>query len=163
MKYQPNRNYKSNDDVQTPPELCERIVNHFKPRGRILEPAAGDGNFVEAISKFNSDVSICEIKKGIDFLSFPLVRVEYDWIITNPPWSKIREFLCKSMSGAKNIVFLMTINHLWTKARIRDIKENNFGIKEIFLVDMPKSFPQSGFQLGAIHLKYKYNGSIKIN
>ena len=46
----------------------------------------------------------------------------------------------------------MTINHLWTKARIREIKKYNYHIKEIALVDYPEHWPNSGFQLGVIHL-----------
>ena len=36
MRFQPNRDYVSNDDIQTPVELAERIVEYFKPTGRIL-------------------------------------------------------------------------------------------------------------------------------
>jgi hypothetical protein len=51
-----------------------------------------------------------------------------------------------------NIVFLITVNHIFTKARLRDIEEAGFCVKEILLIDTPKNFPQSGFQLGAIYL-----------
>ena len=43
MKSQPNRNYDSNDDVQTPPDLARRIVEHFQPGGTVLEPCKGEG------------------------------------------------------------------------------------------------------------------------
>lgn len=155
MKCQPNRDYVSNDDVQTPIELAERIVNHFKPSGEILEPCKGEGNFI----RFMPDAQWCEIKENRDFFKF---QCRVDWIVTNPPWSLIRTFLRHAMTVSDNIVFLMTINHLWTKARIRDIKEFGFGIKEICLVDMPATFPQSGFQLGAIHLQRGYSSDVKI-
>ncbi len=57
------------------------------------------------------------------------------------------------MSVANNVYFLFTINHLWTKARLRDIMEFDFGIKEILIFDTPKEFPQSGFQLGMVHIQ----------
>ena len=41
-----------------------------------------------------------------------------DWIITNPPWSQIRRFLQHALSLADHVVFLFTINHLWTRARL---------------------------------------------
>ena len=43
-------------------------------------------------------------------------------------------------------------NHLWTRARLRDLKAAGFGLREIVLIDIPQSFPQLGFQLGASHL-----------
>lgn len=45
MHYQTNRNYVSNDEVQTPPALAHRIVRHFRPCGRGLEPCCGEGTF----------------------------------------------------------------------------------------------------------------------
>jgi hypothetical protein len=42
------------------------------------------------------------------------------------------------------------------------MQEAGFGIKEIALVEMPKEFPQSGFQLGAIHLKRKWKDQITL-
>lgn len=161
MRSQPNRDYVSNDDVQTPPALARRLVGHFAPTGRILEPCRGRGNFLKLLP----GADWCEIKRGRDFLAVDPAAVpggRYDWIITNPPWSQIRAFLQQSMRLADNIVFLMTVNHVWTKARLRDIRAAGFGLKEIVLVDMPRTFPQSGFQLGAIHIARGYTGPLTL-
>lgn len=155
MRYQPNRDYDSNDDVQTPSELAKRIVDHFKPKGKVLEPCRGDGNFL----KWMPGAQWCEIKEDRDFFTW---SKRVDWVVTNPPWSLIRRFLQHAMVHADNIVFLVTVNHLWTKARIRDIGEFGFGIREICLLEMPKTFPQSGFQLGAIYLRRGWTGEIKL-
>jgi hypothetical protein len=154
MKSQPNRNYKSDDEIMTPEYLAEALVNHFKPCGRILEPCKGTGNFLKFLPK---DTLWCEISEGKNFFDF---NEEVDWIITNPPWSQVRKFLQHSLNISKNICFLLTINHLWTKARIRDIKEAGFGIKEIVIFDTPDNFPPLGFQVGMIHLQAKYSGDI---
>ena len=170
MKSQANRNYKSNDEVQTPINLAVGIMNHFKPTGKILEPCRGDGNFIEAYETYNLIIQLenkeeikwgyCEINENKDFFDW---TEKVDWIITNPPWSQIRKFLQHSMKVSDNIVFLVTINHLWTKARLRDIEESGFGIKEIMKVDTPKEFPQMGFQLGIIHLQKNYKGDIGLS
>ena len=157
MRYQPNRDYVSNDEIQTPLYLAEKLIEHFQPSGKILEPCKGDGNI---LSYLPEDTLWCEINEGRDFLDWDK---PVDWIITNPPWSKIRVFLNHSMTIANDIVFLMTVNHVWTKARIRDIHATGFGIKEISLADMPKSFPQSGFQLGAIHISKGWLGRITLS
>lgn len=168
MKSQPNRNYVSNDVVQTPSLLCKLIVEHFKPTGNVIEPCSGEGNFVEAIKNYNwsfpdlKSITEFEISKGTDFLThFP--DKKYDWLISNFPWSDIRTFLAHSMKVSNNIVTVLTINHIFTKARMRDITEHGFGIKEIMLIDYPKEWPPSGFQLGVVHLKKKYKGKCKFS
>ena len=146
MRLQPNRNYVSNDDIQTPPLLARRLVRHFRPTGRILEPCKGAGNFLKQLPK---GAAWCEIKEGRDFFAW---TQKVDWIITNPPWSQMRRCLQQAMSVADHVVFLLTLNHLWTRARLRDIKAAGFGLREIVLLDLPSSFPPMGFQLGAVHL-----------
>ncbi|MEO0453355.1 MAG: hypothetical protein AAFY98_04375 [Verrucomicrobiota bacterium] len=133
--------------------MAKRIVDHFQPEGRILEPCSGMGHFL----KYLPSAEWCEIKQGRDFFEW---KQPVDWIVTNPPWSQIRPFLNHGMSVAENIVFLMTVNHVWTKARIRDVREQSYGIREIALVEMPPEFPQSGFQLGAIHYQRGWEGDI---
>lgn len=140
MKYQPNSNYKSNDVVYTPEPLAKAIVNHFKPNGKVLEPCCGAGAFL----KYLPNADWCEIERGRDFFD---LNGHYDWIVTNPPWSKIRDFLRHSMEVADNIVFLMTVNHAFTKARIRDVFAEGFSIREIALCDMPRSFRKADSSL----------------
>lgn len=85
------------------------------------------------------------------------------WCVSNPPYSIFRDFLLKPMRIADNIVYLITVNHCWTKARIRDMRENGFGMREIFCVDTPKNFPPSGFQYGAIWFQRHWEGDIKMS
>lgn len=190
MRYQPNRDYVSNDDVQTPPELARRLVAHFRPSGRILEPCRGDGHLLAALrthARRTTGLGFgetnhrpqageegnrrprecaaaarlywCEIKAGRDFFA---CRRRVDWIVTNPPWSQLRAFLRHAMTLADEVVFLVTINHLWTRARLRDIAEAGFGLREIVLVDTPATFPPSGFQLGAVRLSRGWTGDIAL-
>lgn len=150
MRLIPVKNSPDKDIVMTPKELAQEILDHFKPSGSVLDPCCGNGAFT--IDKW------CEISKGKNFFDW---NEKVDWIITNPPWSKFKEFLEHGMKIADNIVYLVTINHFLTKARLRLIKEHGFGIKEFFLVDTPKSWPQSGFQVAAGHIQKGYVGSVK--
>ena len=156
MKSQPNRNYKSNDVVMTPDYLAKKIVDHFNPIGKGLEPCAGTGNILSKLK----DSDWCELSLGKDFFEY---NSKVDYIFTNPPWSQFRKFLIHSMEIADEIYFLITVNHIFTKARLRDIKEKGFSIMEILFVDTPKEFPSTGFQLGVIHIKRTKNDYIKIS
>ncbi|RLG10262.1 hypothetical protein DRN73_08195 [Candidatus Pacearchaeota archaeon] len=156
MKYQPNRNYKSSDEYMTPIYLCKQIIDYFKPNGLILEPCKGTGNFLKACPK----MIYCEQKENKPFEKF---NKKVDWVITNPPWSKFKFFLEKSFSVSNyHVVFLVTINHIFTKARVKLARNYNFGLKDILYIDTPKEFPQTGFQLGVIHWQKDYKGLVNI-
>lgn len=155
MKAIPN-GCKRNDVVMTPESLCKEIVDYFKPNGRILEPCKGTGNFL----KFLPNSDWCEISEGKDFFD---CDDKFDWIVTNPPYSIMRKFLQHSMKLSDNIVFLAPLNHFMLTARLRDIRESGFAIKEMLLIDYPDNFPKMGFALGVIHLQKGYVGDVKFD
>lgn len=154
-----------NDKVYTPDDVALDIVKHFLPqinkKKTICEPCYGKGAFLRAFKKCNlTKVTKLELDKGQDFLEW---KGKVDWIITNPPWSKARDFWTQAYKTSDNVIFLITINHLIAlKRRLRDMKKAGFGIKEIYCIDTPPDpWPQSGFQLGAIHVKKGWRGHIK--
>lgn len=171
MKHQPKQGTETNDDIQTPPELCRILVEHFKPRGVILEPCRGDGNFEVALMRHanpHAEIHSCEIKDGFDFYDLDDAR-DFDWVLTNPPWSLLSErtkpmsFLEKALQVSYNVVFLCTLNHLiGLKARYKLLDRYGFGVCEVVLLDTPpKPWPQAGFQVGAVHFKKDYQGNPK--
>jgi hypothetical protein len=82
------------------------------------------------------------------------------WILANLPWSQIRPFPVHAFTLANNVIFLMTVNHAWTKAWLREMKNRGSGLCEILLVPTPASYPPTGFQLGAVHNQRGYRGPI---
>lgn len=146
-----------NDRIYTPDPLARQIVAHFKPQGRILEPCKGGGAFLRAMP----GAEWCEIDEGEDFFdNFGT----YDWVVTNPPWSKFRPFLAHSMLLADNVVFLSLLNAFFMRARIEDMRKAGFGIREVLMLDTPpKPWPQTGFQLAATHVQKGYSGPVKFN
>src|SRR5210317_1969574 len=108
----PNKNTPDKDIVMTPPCLAIDIIQHFSPTGRILDPCRGEGAFYDNYPTANKDW--CELSEGKDFFEY---KEKVDWIITNPPWSKIRDFVEHGMTLSDNMVYLITINHFTTKRR----------------------------------------------
>lgn len=90
----------------TPEWLAIDIINHFSPKGFMLDPCRGEGAFFNNYETDHKDW--CELSEGKDFF---LYTKKVDWIITNPPWSKMQKFLAHAMEISNNIVFLTTINH----------------------------------------------------
>ena len=156
----PPKNTPEKDLVMTPEYLAKEIIDHFKPTGKILDPCRGKGAFYDNFPTDNKDWCWCELGENKDFLTY---NQKVDWIITNPPWSKMQEFLKHGMEIAENIVYLNAINHYTTKRRIREMREYNFGVVEVYCVPTPKKpWPQMGFQLAAVHTKRDYVGDVKI-
>lgn len=154
-----------NDCVMTPPDLARKIVGYFRPTGYILEPCMGDGAFYDHLKPFafEGKVDWCELSKGRDFLLTDFGDKRYTYIVTNPPFSKFRAFLKRSMELSDHVIFLCTINHIFgLRARLRDIKEAGFYIRDCLLCDTPESWPPSGFQVGAVHLS-KQAGDCKFS
>ena len=105
------------DVVYTPDWVARDMVEFFKPTGRILEPAAGDG----AILKYLPGADWCEIEQGRDFYEWVTA---VDWIVTNPPYSQFGKFLDHSFLIAPDILFLIPTNKPFNgyeiMTRIRD-------------------------------------------
>ena len=119
-RFVPPKNTPDKDLVMTPESLAIDIIKHYKPTGKILDPSRGDGAFYNNFDTDNKDW--CELSEGKDFFDY---NETVDWIITNPPWSLMREFLDHAMKIANDIVYLTSINHYTTKRRISDMRKTN--------------------------------------
>ena len=152
----PATNCLAQDLVMTPPELAAVVTGHFAGRmsGTVLDPARGQGAFHDRFPAC-LDRHWCEITEGRDFLDW---HEPVDWVMSNPPWSRLRDFSRHAMRIAPNIVWLAPLTNLTTKARLRDLDEAGFGIAELVLIDTPKGWPQSGFQLVAAWLRKGHSG-----
>jgi hypothetical protein len=171
----PPKNSPDKDLVMTPPELAEQIVDHFsrlvnETHFNFLEPCRGEGAFYNAMQKLlsckaheDSEFDWCELSEGKDFFDLEFNHFKYDFIFTNPPFSKYANFLEKSLSIANNVVFYGTVCHILSlKKRLRIVKEAGFYIREVLFTETPKGWSTGGFACGAIHLS-KHAGDCKFS
>lgn len=141
------------DVIYTADWVAKDMVSFFQPCGSVLEPCRGD----DAIYKYLPGAEWCEIQKGRDFFQWTL---PVDWIITNPPYSLLDEFLRHALSLAKNIVFLMPLHSYFSKGKL--VKFCWFqGF--IFHIRFYGSGSKLGFPMGnpiaAFHFRQGYQGS----
>ena len=153
----PAPNVPARDLVMTPAPLAAAVIAHFSGQleGRILDPALGQGAFLDQFPA-HLDVDWCDLADGRNFLEW---NKPVDWSLTNLPWPRLRDFTRYAMTVGRNAFWLAPIVNLTTKATLRDLDEFGFGIAELLLTDTPKSWPQSGFQLAAVHLKKGHRGA----
>lgn len=149
MRLCPGINQPENDLVMTPPELARAIVDYFQPTGVLLDPCRGRGAFYNSLIRYSNDVHWCEVTDGVDFLTADLPKI--DWIITNPPWSKMSEFLEKAFQVSDNVVYLATVTNFVTTKRLRIAREAGFGITKFLQMEWPPTWKKGGFQVAAAY------------
>ncbi len=119
---------KPNDIKMTPLALAKLCID-MTPIGIgdiLMDGCKGTGNFYNQFP--NNPKLYCEINEGIDFFTN---NKEYDWFITNPPWSKITQTLIKACSQArKGIGILIGVMNL-TPKRLQIIEDCGFKITNI--------------------------------
>ena len=91
---------KRGDRVYTPRWVVWDMLQHFRPSGRILEPFRGAGAFTNRTAGWDW----CEIDEGRDFFDW---HDQVDWIMSNPPYSKLRPVWRHAATVSANIVFLI--------------------------------------------------------
>lgn len=148
-----------NDKVYTEENTAKWIIQHFNPKGLILDPSAGKdvfyNNYPETETKFR-----CEIEDGVDFFHF---REKVDWIITNPPYSIYDKFLEHSFTLSDNVVFFCPIQKAFKSERIERMVMSYGGLKEIvFMGGGRKHKLPFGFAVGCLHYQREYKGDIKL-
>lgn len=133
------------------------MVAHFKPTGRVLEPFRGRG----VLTDFIPGALWCERDDGKDFFQW---HESVDWIITNPPYSIVRECWTHAAEVADNIVFLMPVRTFFgSDGFIREV--DRFGA--IHGIRHYGTGGKLGFPMGnlisAIHCQRGYRGSTRIS
>ena len=122
--------YNGLDDIYTPKDMAKSIVEYINPTGIVLEPCRGDGSFTSIFDEKNIPYEWCEIKDGVDF--FDMKYSNANWLITNPPFSKITKFIQKTIElQIPNIALLVTINTIWMNGKLNILKSNGYQLKEI--------------------------------
>jgi hypothetical protein len=120
---------KTNDNVYTPSDVvddCMSLVD-IGQFDTLLDPFYGDGAFYTKYPAINKK-DWCEIEKGIDFFEY---NKKVDWIISNPPFSKMTKVLnhCAEICE-KGFGLIMLCFHLVPK-RLNDLSDRGFKITKI--------------------------------
>jgi predicted RNA methylase len=125
------------DFYATPMSVIHNFLNHYKIKdGSILEPSAGNGNFIKALREKGYDNTITAIelrdeheslvKSGADFsvisdfLEYDATGMNFNTIIGNPPYGLAQEFLEKCFEIANKdteIIMLLRTAFLESKKR----------------------------------------------
>lgn len=147
----------SQDVVYTHAEVARQIVEHFKPSGRILEPCKGDGAFLQWLPT----AEYCEIVEGKDFFA---CNEKFDWIVGNPPYSILTEWIEHSFEISENIVYLVPIHKVLSVWGTLRAILNNGGFVEVLIFGAGNAIGfDFGYAVGAVHLRRGWSGVTRIS
>lgn len=148
--------YNVNDIVMTPNHIAKFIIDKFYDgKGSILDPFKGEGAFYNQFPDVEKDWN--EISEGRDFFN---EHRHFDWIISNPPYSKFTEVMQHSYEIANNIVYLIPLNKIVSSwGRVKDL--NKFGgIKHLYILPAGKCGFPFGFPACACWIQKDYHGPV---
>ena len=121
--------YSPNDIKYTPEDLAKEIINicPLKPGDLVLDPFYGEGVFYNNYPEF-CEKEWCEIEKGVDFLDYDK---KVNWIISNPPFSKLKIMIPKMIETATDGICLILGTNNLTRLRDRLFNEAGFNLTHI--------------------------------
>ena len=107
---------RPSDLYPTPAEVTVALLRFLNfPSGvSVWEPAAGDGDMADVISRYAFPVYVTDIRDGTDFLQSCIDGA--DWIITNPPFSLAEEFIRHAAELNKPFAMLLKAQY-WHAAK----------------------------------------------
>jgi hypothetical protein len=109
------------DIFQTPDTALNPILQFIPKEYRIWEPASANGNLVKFFSGNGYNIVGTDINTGTDFFTN---EVEFDCIITNPPYSIKDEWIERCYSFNKPFMLLLPITALEGIKRQKQYKEH---------------------------------------
>ena len=132
-----------NDRKMTPLDLALKLIKMtpLKKGDVVLDGFCGQNAFYDQYPDFVKK-DWCEIDKGRDFFEY---NKKVDWILTNPPYSKIKKVLEHSTKICrKGICFLIGIINMGPN-RIKMLEDAGFGITHFHICNVTGWFGKSLF------------------
>ena len=123
---------RKSDFYETPYSITRKFlsVEDFDYNLTICEPACGAGAIVKVLRENTNNVVAYDIEKN-----FLTETEQYDYIITNPPFSIAQEFILKAKQVAKRkFAFLLPLSYLHGKKRYDEIYcDSEYPLKKVYV------------------------------
>ena len=125
---------KKSDFYETPYTLTRKFldVEYFNKDSTVCEPACGGGAITRVLKEHWEDDKVTAYDQETNFL---WETGEYDYIVTNPPFSIAFEFIQRAKLVAKSkFAFLLPLSYLHGKKRFDEIySDRTYGLEKVYV------------------------------
>ena len=125
---------KKSDFYETPYTLTRKFldVEYFNKNSTVCEPACGGGAITRVLKEHWEDDKVTAYDQETNFL---WETGEYDYIVTNPPFSIAFEFIQRAKLVAKSkFAFLLPLSYLHNKKRFDEIySDRTYGLEKVYV------------------------------
>jgi hypothetical protein len=125
----------SSDNFQTPPEAIRMLLDglgeeRIEKKSTIWDPCCGEGLLVEELKRQGFNTIGTDIQEGVDFLdpSSTDTYRDFEYIITNPPYSLKDDFLFRCYELGRPFALLMPITALGEQFRLTLYKQHGIQV-----------------------------------
>ena len=159
MKPKSNRKPGTMDNCQTPSYALDPLILYLNKSQTIWEPAAGEGQIVQFLSRRGYKVVQSDILDGQDYFEYQPDK--WDVSITNPPFSMKYDWMRRTYELDKPFALLLPVESIGAVKAQNLFKE--YGFEWIFLsrrvnFKMPnKGYTGNGAQFPVFWLTWKLN------
>jgi hypothetical protein len=119
---QPPMKQGSPDDFQTPPVALDCLVPYLKKDWTIWECACGKGNLVRGLEERGFEVIGTDKERDWSFLTDK--PVQWDCIVTNPPFSIKEKFIQRCFDLGTPFALLLPLTTLESEKRHKIFREH---------------------------------------
>ena len=110
---------RDRDDYPTPHSIIDAMLGRLGwAPGHVWEPCAGDGRLVDVMRQRGCEVVAHDIVTGHDF--FDWTEAQAPTLITNPPFSRIRDFIDHAFAIGVEKMALVCPERLWACGKGRE-------------------------------------------
>ena len=128
-----------NDEIYTPRYAILPLLNYIDPSLVVWEPTDfGNSEITNVLKEHGNEVISSHINENQNFFEFS-PEVDYDIIITNPPYSLKTQFLERAYELNKKFAFLLPITALESIERGKIFRKYNHEI-EVLVFDRRVEF-----------------------
>jgi hypothetical protein len=124
----------NNDFYSTPYSVTEHLfrIEKFNKNLTVCEPATGKNAIADVLRKHWNPDLVTAYDLEVDFFKD---ENDYDYIITNPPFSKATEFIIHAKKRARHkICLLLPLNYLHGKQRYNEIyTDKQYGLSKVHI------------------------------
>ena len=129
------KNRKPNDFYNTPQSLTDHLlrVEKFNKKLTICEPATGKNAIADVLRRHWKTDLVTSYDLETDFFQD---QNDYDYIITNPPFSKTTDFILHAKKRVKKkFCLLLPLNYLHGKQRYEEVyTDKKYGLSKVHIL-----------------------------